>query len=89
MRTSLAQVRSRSASAELTPGPPDQPGRVSARYAPVTHSSELTNWIVRPPVAEALRKLTVASDSNYPLLQFVDDGIVVAWPGKVRARPSE
>jgi Phage capsid family len=47
---------------------------VSARYAAQAEGSTLTNWIVRPAVAEALSKLKV----NQSLLQFVDDGIVVA-----------
>jgi HK97 family phage major capsid protein len=51
---------------------------ISARYAAVAHGSELTNWIVRPAVAEALSKLKVASGSNQSLLQHVEDGIVVA-----------
>jgi HK97 family phage major capsid protein len=50
---------------------------VSARFAAVAHGSELTSWIVRPAVAEALSKLKTASDSNQPLIQFVEDGITV------------
>ncbi len=51
---------------------------VSARYAAQAAGSTLTNWIVRPAVAEALSKLKVETGSNQSLLQFVDDGIVVA-----------
>jgi HK97 family phage major capsid protein len=51
---------------------------VSARYAALSAGSELTNWIVRPAIAEALSKLKVASGSNQSLLQFVADGIEVA-----------
>jgi HK97 family phage major capsid protein len=51
---------------------------VSARYAALAAGSTLTNWIVRPAVAEALSKLKVETGSNQSLLQFVDDGIVVA-----------
>ncbi len=51
---------------------------VSARYAALAEGSTLTNWIVRPAIAEALSKLKVASGSNQSLLQFVEDGITVA-----------
>ena len=51
---------------------------MSARYAAVAHGSELTSWIVRPAIAEALSKLKVQSGCNQSLLQFVEDGIVVA-----------
>lgn len=51
---------------------------VSARYAALANGSELTSWIVRPVVAEALSKLKTASGSNQPLLEFVEDGITVA-----------
>jgi HK97 family phage major capsid protein len=51
---------------------------VSARYAAQAAGSTLTNWIVRPAIAEALSKLKVETGSNQSLLQFVDDGIVVA-----------
>jgi HK97 family phage major capsid protein len=51
---------------------------VQARYAAIAAGSELTNWIVRPAVAESLSKLKVATGSNQSLLQFVEDGITVA-----------
>jgi HK97 family phage major capsid protein len=51
---------------------------VQARFASVAAGSELTSWIVRPAIAEALSKLKVASGSNQSLLQFVEDGIRVA-----------
>ena len=51
---------------------------VSARYAALSAGSTLTNWIVRPAIAEALSKLKDESGSNRSLLQFVEDGIVVA-----------
>jgi HK97 family phage major capsid protein len=51
---------------------------VSARYAAQAAGSTLTNWIVRPAVAESPSKLKVETGSNQSLLQFVDDGIVVA-----------
>jgi hypothetical protein len=51
---------------------------VSARHAAVAHGSELTNWIVSPEMAEAISKLKVQTGSNQSLLQFVEDGIVVA-----------
>ena len=51
---------------------------VSARYAALAHGSTLTNWIVSPVIAESLSKLKTATGSNQSLLQFVDDGIVVA-----------
>ena len=50
---------------------------VGGSYAALSAGSTLTNWIVRPAIAEALSKLKVASGSNQSLLQFVDDGIVV------------
>lgn len=51
---------------------------VQGRYAALAAGSELTSWIVRPAVAEALSKLKVATGSNQSLLQFVEDGITVA-----------
>jgi HK97 family phage major capsid protein len=51
---------------------------VTARYAALTAGSTLTNWIVRPAIAEALSKLKVQSGSLLPLLQFVEDGITIA-----------
>ena len=51
---------------------------VSARYAAQAEGSTLTSWIVRLAVVEALSKLKVETGSNQSLLQFVDDGIVVA-----------
>jgi HK97 family phage major capsid protein len=51
---------------------------VSARYAALAEGSTLTNWIVRPAIAEALSKIKVETGSNQSLLQFVEDGIVVA-----------
>jgi hypothetical protein len=51
---------------------------VSARYAAQAVGSTLTNWIVRPAVAEALSKLKVETGYNQSLLQFVEDGITVA-----------
>ena len=36
------------------------------------------NWIVRPAVAESLSKLKVQTGSNQSLIQFVEDGIVIA-----------
>jgi hypothetical protein len=56
---------------------------VQARYAAVAAGSELTNWIVRPAIAESLSKLKVQSGSNQSLLQFVEDGITVT--GSARA----
>jgi hypothetical protein len=50
---------------------------VSACYAALNHGSTLTNWIMRPAIAEALSNLKTASGSNQSLLQFVDDAIVV------------
>jgi hypothetical protein len=51
---------------------------VAARYAALRHGSELTSWIVSPATAEALSKLKTTSGSNQSLLQFVEDGLVVA-----------
>ncbi|MFC6009580.1 phage major capsid protein [Nocardia lasii] len=51
---------------------------VAARYAAIAAGSELTSWIVSPATAEAISKLKVATGSNQSLLQFVEDGIVVA-----------
>ncbi|SOJ53582.1 hypothetical protein MSIMFB_01082 [Mycobacterium simulans] len=50
---------------------------VSARFAALTAGSELTNWIVRPAIAEALSKLKEASGSNKNLIEFVEDGLTV------------
>lgn len=51
---------------------------VSARYKAVANGSTLTSWIVSPTTAETLSNLKIATGSNQSLLQFVDDGIVVA-----------
>ena len=52
---------------------------IAGRYAAVANDSELTSWIVRPAVAEALSKLkTNATDSNQNLIAFVEDGITIA-----------
>ncbi len=51
---------------------------VSARFAAKAHGSYLTSWIVSPETAKAISKLKVATGSNRSLLQFVEDGIVVA-----------
>lgn len=51
---------------------------VSARFAAKAHGSDLTSWIVSTETAEAISKLKVATGSNQSLLQFVEDGIVVA-----------
>ena len=53
-------------------------GLLGVEYTTVDTGASLTNWIVRPAVAEALSKLKVETGSNQSLLQFVDDGIVVA-----------
>ena len=50
----------------------------SARSAALSHGSGLMNWIVRPAVAESLSKLKVQTGSNQSLIQFVEDGIVIA-----------
>lgn len=50
---------------------------VSARFAALSHGSELTNWIVRPAVAESLSKLKVQTGSNQSLIQFVEDDLKV------------
>lgn len=51
---------------------------VSARYKAIANGSTLTSWIVSPDTAETLSNLKVQTGSNQSLLQFVDDGIVVA-----------
>lgn len=51
---------------------------VAARFAAKSHGSDLTSWIMSPATAEAVSKLKVASGSNQSLLQFVEDGLVVA-----------
>jgi hypothetical protein len=52
------------------------PGKVRPIPSPSTDFKHCS--IVRPAVAEALSKLKVETGSNQTLLQFVDDGIVVA-----------
>src|SRR6185295_18218664 len=56
----------------------DQTWTRSCPLGRVVCGSTLTNWIVRPAVAEALSKLKVQSGSNQSLFQFVEDGITVA-----------
>lgn len=51
---------------------------IAARYKAVANGSTLSSWIVSPETAETLSKLKVQTGSNQSLLQFVDDGIVVA-----------
>lgn len=51
---------------------------ISARFAAEAAGSELTHWIVKPAVAEALSKLKTATGSNQTLIQFVSDGITIA-----------
>ena len=51
---------------------------VSARFAAEAHGAKLTHWLMSPTVAETLSKIKVATGSNQPLLQFVEDGITVA-----------
>lgn len=51
---------------------------IEARFAAESAGSELTHWIVKPSVAEALSKLKTASGSNQTLIQFVEDGITIA-----------
>jgi hypothetical protein len=48
---------------------------VQARFASVTAGSELTHWIVKPAVAEALSKIKKASGSAENLISFVEDGL--------------
>jgi len=53
-------------------------GFVAARFAAEAAGSQLSAWIVRPAVAEALSKLkTNSTDSNESLIAFVEDGITV------------
>jgi HK97 family phage major capsid protein len=51
---------------------------IAARFASVAAGSELTHWIVKPAVAEALSKLKKISGSAENLIAFVEDGLVVA-----------
>lgn len=51
---------------------------IEARFAAEDEGSTLTSWIVRPAIAKALSQLKIQSGSNQSLLQFVDDGILVA-----------
>ena len=51
---------------------------IEARFAAVAHGSELTTWVVRPAIAEALSKLKeLSSGSNKNLIDFVEDGLKV------------
>ena len=52
---------------------------VSARFAAEAHGAHLTHWLIDPSVAEALSNLKVlSSGSNQPLLNIVEDGLVIA-----------
>lgn len=51
---------------------------IAARFAAKAHGSDLTSWIMSPATAEVVSKLKVATGSNQNLVQFVEDGLVVA-----------
>ena len=51
---------------------------IAARFRAQTVGAELTSWVMSPATAETLRKLKVQTGSNQTLLQFVNDGLVVA-----------
>ena len=51
---------------------------IAARFRAQTVGAELTSWVTSPATAEALSKLKIQTGSNQTLLQFVDDGLVVA-----------
>ncbi|MGL6235107.1 MAG: phage major capsid protein [Segniliparus sp.] len=51
---------------------------VTARFAAKAKGSDLTSWIVSPQTAEVLSKIKTQSGSNQSLLQFAEDGLVVA-----------
>ena len=51
---------------------------VTARYAAQGVGADLTHWVMRPATAEAISNLKVQSGSNQHLVEFVQDGLVVA-----------
>ena len=51
---------------------------IAARFRAQTVGAELTSWVMSPATAESLSKLKIQTGSNQTLLQFVDDGLVVA-----------
>ncbi|MGG7103117.1 MULTISPECIES: phage major capsid protein [Rhodococcus] len=51
---------------------------VSAKYAALANRGEITNWIISPTVAEQVSQLKVGSGSNQNLLQFVENGMMIA-----------
>ena len=51
---------------------------VAARFKAMSVGAELTSWVMSPTTAEALSKIKLQTGSNQTLLQFVEDGLVVA-----------
>lgn len=51
---------------------------ITARFAAKAAGSDLTSWIMSAETAEAVSKLKVQTGSNQNLVQFVEDGLVVA-----------
>jgi HK97 family phage major capsid protein len=51
---------------------------IAARFKAQAVGAELTSWVMSPTVAESLSKIKLQTGSNQTLLQFVQDGLVVA-----------
>ena len=51
---------------------------ISARFKAQAVGAELTSWVTSPATAELLSKVKLQTGSNQSLLQFVNDGLVVA-----------
>ncbi|MDM2170813.1 phage major capsid protein [Mycobacteroides abscessus] len=51
---------------------------VEARFTAEQYGSQLTSWVVRPAIAQALSQLKIQTGSNQSLIQFVEDGIRIA-----------
>jgi HK97 family phage major capsid protein len=51
---------------------------IAARFKAQAVGAELTSWVMSPTTAELLSKVKKQSGSNESLLQFVNDGLVVA-----------
>jgi HK97 family phage major capsid protein len=51
---------------------------IAARFKAQSVGAELTSWVMSPATAELLSKVKLQTGSNQTLLQFVNDGLVVA-----------
>jgi hypothetical protein len=51
---------------------------IAARYTAEQHAANLTHWLINPTVAQTLSQLKIGTSHNQSLLQFVDDGVLIA-----------